>query len=73
MKKSVIGYKTSITKSRSGHYTLTIRAKGSWIDSIGKSHELNEVVHREGKLDLCRAQAQAKYIMNEIVGGGIKK
>lgn len=54
----VAGYKASITKSRSGHYTLTIREQGTWsVD--GNTYALNRVVARHRKIDLAQAQQLA--------------
>lgn len=56
--KQVTSHKISITKSRSGHYTLTVREIGTW-EMGGRVYPLNDLVFTEGKLELNEAQAKA--------------
>jgi len=57
--KCIEQYKKSITKSRNGSYTLTIRALGWWSDSLGRKAPLSEVVFKKGSMELGEAQAAA--------------
>lgn len=41
--------KASITRSRSGHYTATIREVGTW-EKDGRTYPYSEVVFKLGKL-----------------------
>jgi len=56
--RNITGHKVSITKSKRGHYTATVRAVGTWSDGV-RSFPLNEVVKQEGMLTLPQAQAIA--------------
>jgi hypothetical protein len=55
---TVTGRKTFITKSRSGHHTLTVRELGTW-QLDGKTYPLNRVVASISKLELAQARALA--------------
>jgi len=57
--KCIEKYKKSITKSRAGSYTLTIRAVGQWSDSLGRKAPLSEVVFKQCSMELGEAQAAA--------------
>jgi hypothetical protein len=57
-KTNVTGKKISITKSRSGHYTLTVRETGTW-ELNGLTFPLNRVVVSVPKLQLDKAQRLA--------------
>lgn len=59
MTVSVTGHRITITKSRSHHYTLTIREVGTW-SMGGKTYPHDFVVLKEGKLDLDAARNAAK-------------
>jgi hypothetical protein len=54
----VTSLKTSITKSRSGHYTASIREIGTWQQvEGGQSFPYEKRVLHETKIELATAQA----------------
>jgi len=55
--------KSFITKSKSGHYTVTVKEVGTWTHSSGKVFPYSETVFKQGKIELCTAQRLASEFL----------
>lgn len=52
---NVICKRAFITKSKSGHYTVTVKEYGTW-ELDGRTFPYSKVLFREGKIELITAQ-----------------